>query len=109
MKLPSDLVPQKVVAEDLCVSLATLWRARKSGIAGFPAPVIIRSLIYWRKRDLQKLEDALMSYRGRIVFERQREATRKIAALKSSAKRVGVQRKRPAARKAPSQPNLFGD
>ncbi len=62
MKAPPDLVPQKVVADDLCVSLATLWRARRSNLPGFPAPVIVRNMVFWRKADLGKLEDALMQY-----------------------------------------------
>lgn len=76
MRFPKDLVPQKAVADDLCVSLVTLWRARQSGIPGFPEPVIIRNMIFWRKDDVQQLEDALLKFEGRGRFEadRQREA-----------------------------------
>lgn len=38
MRIPKDLVPQKAVAEDLCVSLVTLWRARRSGLTGSDVP-----------------------------------------------------------------------
>lgn len=73
MRFPKDLVPQKAVADDLCVSLVTLWRARQSGIPGFPEPVIIRNMIFWRKDEVQQLEDALMKFEGRGRFEAERE------------------------------------
>ena len=81
MKVPPDLVPQKVVADDLCVSLATLWRARRSNLPGFPAPVIVRNMVFWRKADLDKLEDALMQFAGRGKFEEERQRSKRIAAL----------------------------
>jgi len=81
MKVPADLVPQKVVADDLCVSLATLWRARRSNLPGFPAPVIIRNMVFWRKADLGKLEDALMQFQGRGKFEQERERSKRIAVM----------------------------
>jgi hypothetical protein len=81
MKFPRDLVPQKAVAEDLCVSLVTLWRARQSGIPDFPAPVIIRNMIFWRKDDVQQLEDALMKFEGRGKFEAHRVQARRIATI----------------------------
>jgi hypothetical protein len=73
MRFPKDLVPQKAVADDLCVSLVTLWRARQSGIPGFPQPVVIRNMIFWRKDELQQLEDALLKFEGRGRFEADRE------------------------------------
>ena len=73
MRFPKDLVPQKAVADDLCVSLVTLWRARQSGIPGFPEPVIHRNMVFWRKGDVQQLEDALMRFEGRGRFEANRE------------------------------------
>ncbi len=79
MRVPPDLVPQKVVADDLCVSLATLWRARRSNLPGFPAPVIVRNMVFWRKADLGKLEDALMQFQGRGKFEQQRERSKRVA------------------------------
>jgi hypothetical protein len=81
MKVPADLVPQKVVADDLCVSLATLWRARRSNLPGFPAPVILRNMVFWRRADLAKLEDALMQFQGRGKFEQERERSKRIAAM----------------------------
>ncbi len=91
MKVPADLVPQKVVADDLCVSLATLWRARRSNLPGFPAPVIMRNMVFWRKADLGKLEDALMQFEGRGKFERERERAKRIAVMtmaRSQPKRI---------------------
>jgi hypothetical protein len=91
MKVPPDLVPQKVVADDLCVSLATLWRARRSNLPGFPAPVIVRNMVFWRKADLGKLEDALMQFQGRGKFEQEREHSKRIAVLakaRSQPKRI---------------------
>ena len=91
MKAPPDLVPQKVVADDLCVSLATLWRARRSNLPGFPAPVIVRNMVFWRKADLGKLEDALMQFAGRGKFEQERERSKRIAAMtkaRSQPKRI---------------------
>lgn len=81
MKVPADLVPQKVVADDLCVSLATLWRARRSNLPGFPAPVIVRNMVFWRSSDLGKLEDALMQFQGRSKFEQERQRSKRIAVL----------------------------
>lgn len=102
-----DLVPFKAVAEDMGMSRASIWRARKSGIPGFPEPVVIRRLVYWKKTDLTALEDALFRYRGRIAFEREREASRKIATLKRA--KAAASRKRPPALAPRPQPNLFGD
>ena len=81
MKFPKDLVPQKVIAEDLCVSLVTLWRARQSGIPGFPEPVIFRNMVFWHKADLEQLEDALLKFEGRSKFEERRVRSRRIASL----------------------------
>lgn len=81
MRLPKDLLPQKAVADDLCVSLVTLWRARKSNIPGFPEPVMFHNMVCWRKVDLQTLEDALLKFEGRTKFEERRDRSRKIAAL----------------------------
>lgn len=109
MKFPKDLVPQKVVAEELCTSLITLWRARNSGIAGFPAPVVYRGLVCWRRSDLAKLEDALMYFRGRVVFERDRRARKQEADLRQKV-RAGRPRPRgkPRPRRRPeNHPDLF--
>lgn len=91
MKVPPDLVPQKVVADDLCVSLSTLWRARRSDLPGFPAPVIVRNMVSWKKADLGKLEDALMQFAGRGKFEQERARSRRIDAMtkaRPQAKRI---------------------
>ncbi len=106
MRIPKDLVPQKVVAEDLCVSLVTLWRARQSNILGFPAPTIIRMQIYWKKSELQALEDALMQFRGRSAFERNRDHARRVQAL-DNGRRPSKRKPRRAPRRNPSQQELF--
>ena len=100
-----DLMPLKRVADELGVSRATLWRARRSDLPGFPAPLIIRRLVYWRRADLRRLEDALMLYQGRVRFERGRDAQRKVDKLRQTT----VQRaKRPRSRKKGLlQPDLF--
>lgn len=85
MRIPKDLVPQKVVAEDLCVSLVTLWRARKSNLPNFPAPIVIKNMIFWRRTDLEKLENALLRFRGRSEFEKQRK-TDTVAAARNRAR-----------------------
>lgn len=77
MKFPADLVPQKVVADDLCVSLVTLWRARRSAIPGFPEPVVLRNMVFWRKDDVGRLEDALLKFEGRGKFEEHRTRTQR--------------------------------
>lgn len=97
MRFPKDLVPQKAVADDLCVSLVTLWRARQSGIPGFPEPVVIRNMIFWRKDEIQQLEDALMRFEGRGKFEAHRIGARRNAALEktiATTKRRSRQHKR---------------
>jgi len=101
-----DLVPLKRVADEVGVSRATLWRARQSNIPDFPAPVIIRHLVYWRRADLKRLEDALMQYQGRVRFERRREAQRKVDQIKKTAapSRKGA---RTRAKTKPAQPDLF--
>ena len=89
-----DPVPLKAVLGELGVSRPTLWRASKSAIPGFPAPVIIRRLAYWRQRDIEKLDDALMHCRGRVAFERERDAQRRLDALKRSTS-ASIRRRRP--------------
>src|SRR5689334_1656282 len=84
MKFPPNLVPQKAIASDLCVSLVTLWRARQSGIPDFPAPVVIRNMIFWRKEDVPKLEDALMRFEGRCKLEQRRTGIKRNATLLAS-------------------------
>lgn len=104
---PHDLIPFKVVAQELGVSRATLWRARMSGIRDFPAPIIRARFVYWRRRDLEKLEDALFQYQGRVVFERERERTRKTAALKRAKAKAQSKAPRRSFRRRPGQADLF--
>lgn len=78
----ADLVPLKQVAAQLGVSRATIWRARTSGIAGFPAPVMLSRYVFWKRSDLERLEDALLRYQGRVKFEAGRKAQARIDALK---------------------------
>jgi hypothetical protein len=105
VKIPRDLAPQKVVADDLCVSLVTLWRARRSDIPGFPPPVILRNQVFWKRSDLDRLENALLQYRGRVAFERVREAEAKMARLKVQAAQWGRRKRRRCAPRP--QPDLF--
>ena len=105
MKFPADLVPQKVVADDLCVSLVTLWRARQSGIPGFPEPIVLRNMVFWRKDDVSQLEDALMKFEGRGKFEQRRVSARKNATLMSS--RPKSKRQKRLARPGKQQLDLF--
>ncbi|MEP7210833.1 MAG: hypothetical protein ABI740_08350 [Alphaproteobacteria bacterium] len=93
MKFPAHLVPQKVVADDLCVSLVTLWRARQSGIPGFPEPIVLRNMVFWRKDDLGQLEDALMKFEGRGKFEKRRVGARKNATLMNSRPKMKRQKR----------------
>lgn len=101
----SELVPLKVVVEDLCVSATTLWRASKMKLPGWPAPVVIRRLIYWRKADLAALEEALLRFEGRGSFERQRDHAKKVKALTKA--RAVKRRRRDGASPDPSQKQLF--
>lgn len=84
MKRKDDLVPFKQVADEVGTSRTSLWRAARSDIPGFPAPVIIRRLVYWKRQDLERLDEALLRYRGRVKFERERQARQKIELLKKT-------------------------
>lgn len=85
MKL-KDVLPQKAVADELCVSITTLWRARNSKLENFPEPVMVRGAVFWRKADLEQLEEAILTFKGRGVFERNREAVRKLKRLQATKK-----------------------
>ncbi len=80
--MTKDLLPLKVVIEELGVSRATLWRIRQSGIAEMPAAVVRSRMLFWRRIDLPKLEDACLRYQGRISFERNRAAAERIRVLR---------------------------
>lgn len=98
-----DYLPQKAVADDLGVSLATLWRARNSDLPGFPKATIIRGAVFWKKSEVQALEDALMHFRGRSTFEAHRAHAKKVQTLS----RQRPKRKRRASRTHPTQQELF--
>jgi len=106
VKIPKDLVPQKVVADDLCVSLVTLWRARQSGIPGFPEPIVLRNMVFWKKGDVQQLEDALMRFEGRGKFEADRIRCQRNAALTKTLP-VTKRHKRPRGASDQRQMDLF--
>lgn len=106
MRFPSNLVPQKVIAEDLCVSVVTLWRARQSNIPDFPEPVVIRNMIFWRKEDVQQLEDALMKFEGRGKFEDARTRAKRNTELEKKRSRHRPAQ-RPQAPQDQRQMNLF--
>jgi len=91
-----DLIPQKAVADELCVSITTLWRARNSKLAGFPEPVIVQGGVFWKKTDLEQLEEAILTFKGRGVFERNREEERKLKRLQKTKKQARAD-KSPAA------------
>jgi len=106
VKIPKDLVPQKVIADDLCVSLVTLWRARQSGIPGFPEPIVLRNMVFWKKGDVQQLEDALMRFEGRGKFEADRVRSQRNAALTKTLP-VSKRHKRPRGASDQRQMDLF--
>ncbi len=88
MKL-KDHLPLKAVADELGVSRWTLWRAARSDIADFPAPIIVRRRVYWKKTQIEALEAALLQYQGRCAFDRRRrhvKAARKLAQAKRTAR-----------------------
>lgn len=97
----AELLALKVVAAEIGISRTSLWRAARSSIEDFPAPVRIRGRVYWKRSELDQLETALMSYRGRCVFEHNRDALRRLAALKGSPP------VRPARRGRVQQGDLF--
>lgn len=63
-------------AYELAISRWTLWRASRSDLPDFPAPVIVSRRVYWTKTDLERLEAAIMFFQGRCVFDRQRKAAK---------------------------------
>lgn len=79
--MKDDFVPLKRVAAEIGVSRATLWRASKCSIPGFPSPHIARGRVFWRIADLPALEAALDSFQGRSAFERGRRHAKACKAL----------------------------
>jgi predicted DNA-binding transcriptional regulator AlpA len=71
-----ELMAMKEVAYEVGVSIVTLWRASRCNLPGFPAPIVVRRKVYWRRSDLAILEDSLMYYKGRGDFERRRGAAK---------------------------------
>jgi len=67
-----ELLAMKEVAYEVGVSIVTLWRASRCNLPGFPAPIVVRRKVFWRRSDLTALEDSLMYYKGRGDFERKR-------------------------------------
>jgi hypothetical protein len=102
------MMPLKRVVTLLGVSRASLWRASKSGIPGFPPPITLRGRVYWRENDLPVLKAALLRYQGRYAFEHERRLA-KLRAARSEA-RSDKKKKRPASLAASGirQPDLFG-
>ena len=100
----ADLVPFKQVAAQLGFSRSTIWRARMSGVVGFPEPVMVSRYVFWKRTDLDKLEDALLRYQGRVKFERRREAESRVKFLKQHLKPYRSDGRR---RKTLRQPDLF--
>jgi predicted DNA-binding transcriptional regulator AlpA len=101
-----DHLPLKRVLSELGVSRTTLWRAMNSNISGFPAPTVVRRHVYWPKSDLLALEEAVLRYRGRCVFEDDRAKKGKVAALeKVRAAAAGRRRGRGVAKDV--HPDLF--
>lgn len=109
MRMDADLVPLKRVAAELSVSRATLWRASRSNIPGFPAATKQRGRSFWRREDLPALEMALDVFQGRGAFERARRHSK---ACKALARVVASRATHPQRRKQPAtdlrQPDLFG-
>jgi predicted DNA-binding transcriptional regulator AlpA len=103
-----DLVPYKVVLAEMGVSRNTMWRAARSNIAGFPPPIVIRRLVFWKRGDLERLEEALMRYQGRCAFERQRSANKKVASLKKTKANLEKPTRKRSAKRLAAQMDLFG-
>jgi|CXWL01.1.fsa_nt_gi predicted DNA-binding transcriptional regulator AlpA len=106
MKL-KDHLPLKAVADDLGVSRWTLWRAARSDIADFPAPVVLRRRVYWKKSQLEALEAALLQFQGRCTFDRKRrhqKLAKKVALAKRNA---GPKQKQSRPETLPGQRDLF--
>lgn len=100
-----DLLPLKAVVDELGVSRWTLWRAMRSDIADFPAPIIVARRLFWEKSKLDALEAALMQFKGRCVFDRKRRHERVVR--KFSRTKPARARKQKNAAPLPGQRDLF--
>ncbi len=100
-----DLIPQKRIAAELGVSRSSLWRASRSALSGFPAPIVLRGRVYWRTTDLPALKAALERFQGRSAFEKARRHAKARATLAEAA---GLKRKRRKRAASLCQPDLFG-
>jgi hypothetical protein len=98
------LVPQKRIAAELGISRSSLWRASRSAIPGFPAPVVLRARVYWLRTDLPALRAAMKRFQGRSVFEAERRYAKARAAV---AEATGVKAKRRVRAVALIRPDLF--
>jgi predicted DNA-binding transcriptional regulator AlpA len=67
-----ELVPLKRVLDEVGVSRATLWRALKSDLEGFPKPTVKRRRVYWRRDEVKDIDNALDAYLGRGAFDQKR-------------------------------------
>jgi predicted DNA-binding transcriptional regulator AlpA len=95
------LVPLKRVLVICGISRATLWRAARAGIEGFPAATKKAGRLYWRESELADLKYAITEFDGRTAFDERRQAPkrqaearhRELALLKVSRQRVRRVRK----------------
>ncbi|MGE0046425.1 MAG: hypothetical protein AB7T08_11765 [Hyphomonadaceae bacterium] len=65
--------------------------------------MIVQGAVFWKKADLDQLEEALLKFKGRGVFERNREAERKLKRLKAAKPTTGSAKPPPR----PPQRDLF--
>jgi len=86
--MKAALIPHKRALARLGLSRTTVWRAMNSQIADFPAPVLVRKRIYWHEEDLPRLEQAMLRYAGRTVFEAQCPRTTQHADTTPACERV---------------------
>lgn len=102
-----DLVHLKRVLSEVGVSRSTLWRALNSKIGGFPQPVIVRRRVYWRRKELAAIDQAMDAYRGRLAFDAMRRRDRARFALIQLKQAEFRQRRKAIRVRMPSQVDLF--
>lgn len=107
-----DLVPLKLVLDEVGVSRATLWRVLKSDIEGIPAPTRQRGRLFWRRAEIAQIDAALDAYGGRGEYERQllceRTRVRERHAELLETKKKTRRRRRRQTQDGDTQPDLFG-